>query len=66
MEDTIPAKYKQYYNQLQQLIYKYSSSESEKVQYLIKLLSDLSKNLDDVTNKDAILLQLNDFISQDP
>jgi len=66
MEDTIPVKYKEYYNQLQQLIYKYTSSDNEKIQYLVRLLSDLSKNLDDIANKDAILLQLHDFINQNP
>ena len=58
----IPSKYKTQYDQLQQLIYKYADSPSKKVQSLVKMLSDLQSNLDDVMDRDAILLQLSDYI----
>ena len=62
-EDLIPAKYKTQYAQIKQLIYKYAWSKDDKINYLVKMLSDLSENLDDTTNRDAILYQLNTFIN---
>ncbi len=64
MEDLIPKKFKTQYEQIQQLIYKYSDSDDDKIKYFLKIMSDLISNLNDVTNRDAILLQLNNFISK--
>ena len=63
-EVKIPSKYETQYKQLQQLIYKYADSSDNKIQFLVKLLSDLLNNLDDAIDRDAIILQLNDFINQ--
>lgn len=60
----IPSKFKTQYKQLQQLIYKYAGSSNQKIQFLVKLLSDLLNNLDDAIDRDSIILQLSDFINQ--
>jgi DNA-binding ferritin-like protein (Dps family) len=62
MQNLIPAKFQTQYKQIQKLIYKYSDSDSDKIQYFVKMLSDLASNLDDTTNRDAILLQLQTFM----
>ena len=62
MQNLIPAKFQTQYEQIQRLIYKYSDYDSDKIQYFIKMLWDLASNLDDITNRDAILLQLQTFI----
>lgn len=59
---SLPSEYKKQYEKLQAFIDKYSQSNENT--YFVKLLSDLLNNLDDKIDKDAILIQLNDYIDE--
>ncbi len=58
---SLPWEYKKQYKQLQELIDKYA--KDNKNIYFVKLLSDLLNNLDDKFDRDAILIQINDYLN---
>ncbi len=60
----LPAKYEKSYKVLQWLIYKYSWNSSDKIVYLLKLLSDLLNNIIDKVNRASILLELHDVVEK--
>ncbi len=61
---SLPNRYKKDYEILQWLIYKYSWNSSSKIIYLVKLLSDLSNNLTDKSDRASILLELHDIVNK--
>jgi len=62
----IPEEYKEYYNDILNIVDKYASSDDETMKWLVLYLSSLLENMDDRLERDSLLVSINWWLDDNP